>query len=90
MTDERLINTLKVQRARLDLTQAQLAERIGVTRKSINAIERGHFVPSTVLALRLARVFDVAVEEIFLPPRRIDPDDYPSFQEFLRRFDEAD
>lgn len=68
MTDERLNNSLKVHRARLDLTQADLAERVGVTRKSVNAIERGHFVPSTVLALRFARVFGVPVEEIFQLP----------------------
>lgn len=71
MSEDRLTNTIKVHRARLDLTQAQLADRIGVTRKSVNAIERGHFVPSTVLALRLARVFGVPVEEIFQLP---DPD----------------
>ena len=68
MNDERLLNSLEVHRARLDLTQADLAERVGVTRKSVNAIERGHDVPSTVLALRIARVFDVPVEEIFALP----------------------
>lgn len=68
MNETRLLNSLKVHRARLDLTQEQLADRIGVTRKSINAIERGHFVPSTVLALRMAQVFGVPVEEIFTLP----------------------
>ena len=66
--DIRLHNTLKVQRAMRDWTQAELAERVGVTRKSINAIERGHFVPSTVLALKLAELFDVSVEELFRLP----------------------
>ena len=64
----RLHNTLKVQRAMRDWTQAELAERVGVTRKSINAIERGHFVPSTVLALKLARLFGVKVEDLFQLP----------------------
>ncbi|WP_405224307.1 helix-turn-helix transcriptional regulator [Lentisalinibacter sediminis] len=68
MTSERLSNTLKVHRAMRDWTQAELAERVGVTRKSINAIERGHFVPSTALALRLAREFGVSVETLFRLP----------------------
>jgi putative transcriptional regulator len=62
---ERLVTTMRVQRARLDLTQAGLAERAGVARKSINAIETGHMVPSTILALKLARVLGVTVEELF-------------------------
>ncbi len=66
--DTRLRNALKVHRAMRDWTQAELAERVGVTRKSINAIERGHFVPSTVLALKLARLFDVPVETLFQLP----------------------
>lgn len=60
-----LKNRLKVLRAERDWTQAELADRIGVTRKTINTVERGVFVPSTVLALKLAREFDVPVEEIF-------------------------
>ena len=66
--DTRLLNSLKVHRAMRDWTQAELAERVGVTRKSINAIERGHFVPSTVLALKLAQLFDVPVETLFQLP----------------------
>jgi putative transcriptional regulator len=65
MPGERLDNQLKVFRARHDLTQAELAERVGVTRKTINTIENGRFVPSTVLALKIARVFGVQVEELF-------------------------
>lgn len=65
MKDHILINTLKVQRAKKDLTQEQLAELVGVTRKTINSIERGHFVPSTVLALKIARIFEVPLEEVF-------------------------
>ena len=56
---------LKVLRAERDWTQAELADRVGVSRKTINTIERGVFVPSTLLALRLARVFAVPLEEIF-------------------------
>jgi len=62
---EHLSTTMKLQRARLDLTQAELAERAGVTRKSVNAIEAGHMVPSTILALKLARVLGVTVEQLF-------------------------
>ena len=65
MTDERLSTTLKVQRAMRDLTQADLADMVGVTRKSINAIEAGRMVPSTVLALKLAQVLGTRVEDIF-------------------------
>jgi len=65
----RLLNKLKVHRAMCDLTQADLAERVGVTRKSVNSIEKGHFVPSTELALRMAGVLECSVEELFqLPP----------------------
>ncbi len=58
-------NRLKVQRAIHDLTQADLAEKIGVTRQSINAIEKGKYVPSTVLALKIARLFNESVENVF-------------------------
>ena len=60
-----LKNTIKVQRAVKDWTQEELARRIGVTRKTVNTIENGIYVPSTVLALKMARVFGVAVEDIF-------------------------
>jgi putative transcriptional regulator len=62
---ERLINHLRVERARCGLTQAQLAAVVGVSRKTINTIENGVFVPSTLLALRLARVFGRPVEALF-------------------------
>lgn len=58
-------NKLKVQRAIHNLTQGELAEKIGVSRQTINAMESNKYVPSTVLALKLARVFGVPVEEIF-------------------------
>jgi putative transcriptional regulator len=65
MAEERLHNRLRGLRANHDLTQAALAERVGVSRKTINTVENGIFVPSTTLALRLARALGCAVEEIF-------------------------
>lgn len=64
MHDE-LDNRIRVFRAEHRLSQADLAEAIGVSRKTINTIETGRFVPSTIIALRLARHFGVSVEEIF-------------------------
>ena len=58
-------NNLKVERAIHDLTQADLAERIGVSRQSINAMEKNKYVPSTVLALKIAKLFNKPVEDIF-------------------------
>ncbi len=63
--EEALKNRLKVLRAMSDLTQADLAAKAGVTRKSVNAIETGRMVPSVLLALRLARALGVSVETIF-------------------------
>lgn len=60
-----LHNQIKVQRAIKNLTQEELATKIGVTRKTINTIENGKFVPSTILAIRLARYFEIKVEELF-------------------------
>ena len=60
-----LQNSLKDHRAARGWTQADLAERAGVTRKTINTVENGVFVPSTVLALRLAHAFEVPVETLF-------------------------
>lgn len=58
-------NRIKVERAIRDMTQADLAERIGVSRQSINAIEKAKYVPSAVLALKIARLFNKPVESIF-------------------------
>ena len=58
-------NRIRVERAEVRMTQQQLAEAIGVSRQTINAIESGKFVPSTVLALKMAQIFRKAVEEIF-------------------------
>lgn len=68
MGQSELRNTLKMQRAIKDVTQEELAAVVGVTRKTINTIERGVYTPSTALALRLARYFGVPVEEIFQLP----------------------
>ncbi|MBR4994686.1 MAG: helix-turn-helix transcriptional regulator [Alistipes sp.] len=58
-------NKIRVARAEARMTQQQLAEAAGVSRQTINAIESGKFVPSTVLALKMARIFGKQVEEIF-------------------------
>ncbi|GGD58351.1 transcriptional regulator [Emticicia aquatilis] len=58
-------NRIRIERAILDITQADLAERINVSRQTINAIESNKYVPSTVLALKIARIFGKSVEEVF-------------------------
>ncbi len=58
-------NSIKVERAKLDLTQEELANKIGVSRQTINAMEANKYVPSTVLALKLAAVFQTKVETVF-------------------------
>ncbi len=59
-------NNIRVERAILRMTQQQLAEKIGVTRQTINAIEAGKYVPSTVLALKMAAVFGKSVNDVFM------------------------
>ncbi|WP_055437052.1 MULTISPECIES: helix-turn-helix transcriptional regulator [Lacinutrix] len=59
-------NNIKVQRAIHDLTQAALADEIGVSRQTINAMEKNKYVPSTVLALKLSKLFKIPVEELFI------------------------
>ena len=58
-------NNLRVERARVRMTQQELADKTGVTRQPIVAIEQGKFNPSTVLALKMARVFGVTIEALF-------------------------
>ncbi|MEO6851482.1 MAG: helix-turn-helix transcriptional regulator [Mucilaginibacter sp.] len=58
-------NNIRVERAIKDITQADLAEQVGVSRQTINTIESQKYVPSTVLALKIARVFGKPLEEIF-------------------------
>ena len=58
-------NTIKVERAKKNITQAELAALAKVSRQTINAMELGKYVPSTVLSLRLAQIFEVGVSAIF-------------------------
>ena len=58
-------NSIKVERAKKNITQAELAKLAKVSRQTINAMELGKYVPSTVLALRLAHIFEVEISEIF-------------------------
>jgi putative transcriptional regulator len=60
-----LENRIRVFRAERRISQTELADGIGVSRKTISTIEVGRFIPSTVVALKIARYFNVAVEEIF-------------------------
>lgn len=64
-------NTIKVERAKQNMTQGTLAEKAKVSRQTINAIELGKFVPSTLLALKIARIFQTTVDELFT----LEPDD---------------
>lgn len=59
-------NKIKVERAIHNLTQEDLANKVSVSRQTINAMEANKYVPSTVLAIKIARVFDKTVEEIFM------------------------
>lgn len=63
--NEELNNRIRVFRAERRISQAELAEAIGVSRKTISTIEVGRFVPSTIIALKIARYFSVQVEDIF-------------------------
>lgn len=58
-------NSIRVERAVLDITQEELAQRVGVTRQAIYAIEHGKYIPSAVLAIKIARVFGKTIEEVF-------------------------
>ena len=69
--DLEMKNTLKVERAIVNITQEELAEKIGVSRQTISSIEKGKYVPSTVLALKLSQLFEKPVNEIF----ELDEDD---------------
>jgi len=66
---EQLHNRLREARLRRNLTQAELATLADVSRKTINTVENGVFIPSTVLALRLARALGASVEELFQLPQ---------------------
>ena len=64
-------NTLRIERAVLNITQAALAEKVKVSRQTINAIESNKYVPSIILALKIARVFQKKLEDIFI----LEPED---------------
>ena len=65
-------NSLKVERKKKKITQEQLAEMVGVSRQSINAIERGKYTPSTSLALKISEIFNTSVNKLF----ELEPVDY--------------
>src|SRR5947207_15904481 len=67
---ERLANRLKERRAELGLTQAELAERVGVTRKTVNTVENGVFTPSATLAIKGAQALALSVEQLLWIERR--------------------
>jgi len=60
-----MTNNLKVLRAIKNISQEELAKQISVSRQTINAMEKGKYVPSTVLALKLARYFKTSIEDVF-------------------------
>ena len=62
---ERLANRIKAEREKAALTQAALAERVGVSRKTINTVENGVFTPSATLAIKLAKALGLSVEQLF-------------------------
>lgn len=63
-------NRLKLLRAERDWSQQTLAEKLKVSRQSINAIETGKYDPSLPLAFRIAELFDLAIEDVFIPPSK--------------------
>ncbi len=58
-------NTIKVERAKLSITQTDLAKAVGVSKQTIHSVETGRFIPSSVLAMKIARYFKLPVEEVF-------------------------
>ena len=75
MPENLITNKLKVFRAMRNWTQEELARRAVVTRKTINTVENGKYIPSTYLALKLAKVFDVSVHELFQLNSEFSPED---------------
>jgi putative transcriptional regulator len=64
-------NTIKVERARLNITQADLAEQVKVSKQTILSIEKGKFTPSAILAMKIARYFNMKMEDLF----ELEPED---------------
>jgi len=71
MTEAELGNHMKALRKAAGMTQAELAARVGVTRKTINTVENGVFIPSTLLALKIAEALKVGVEQVFFLNRSL-------------------
>ena len=67
-----MYNRVKIERAEFELTQEQLSKKIGVSRQTINSIEKNRYVPSTILALKISELFGKSVNEIFI----LDESDY--------------
>ena len=65
MSGMKLLNHIKQHRARLDLTQEDLARKVGVRRQTILSVEKGRYVPSALLAFNIARVLGMSVDELF-------------------------
>ncbi len=65
MENSKMHNTIRVERAKKRITQAELAEHLNVSRQTIHSIETGKFVPSTLLALKIAQYFNVEFSELF-------------------------
>lgn len=61
-----MTNTVKLERARINLSQQDLAEQVNVSRQTIHSIESGKFMPSYILAIKIARVFNIPVQELFV------------------------
>jgi putative transcriptional regulator len=61
-----MTNTVKLERTRINISQQDLAERVQVSRQTIHSIESGKFMPSYILAIKIARVLEIAVEELFV------------------------
>ncbi|MBK8624079.1 MAG: helix-turn-helix transcriptional regulator [Saprospiraceae bacterium] len=59
-------NNIKIERSRHNITQADLAEVVGISRQSINSIETGKFIPSVVLAIKISQYFKLPVEDVFI------------------------
>lgn len=66
MLEFELTNSIKVERAKRNMTQEELAVKVGVSRKTINTIETGRFVPSVITAFRIANAFDLKIDSLFL------------------------
>ena len=66
MSEPQLKNNIKLERARHNMTQADLAMKVGVSRKTINTIETGRFMPTAITAIKIARAFGLTVEEVFI------------------------